>query len=535
VDYDARGAMTSRFLRLFNNPPFVVGVVAFMAAFVVQSGELGSSDTTHRLQATHSFWTSAPAVDPQDYPDFGIHGRGGRLYGWYGIGQSLVMLPADMIGTAIERLPVFEEYDADPTVRDIVVSYCTSISICVLGALVCFRLLGLLGFRTNERVAGVLGLIFCTTFLHYTQNLMENNLIFLLTLTGLAYQYAWLRKGEDRDLWIGALALGANLLVRLTTGLDLVAVIVFLLLVSRDSRTQRIDLRERALRYSKIALPIYFTSFAIDRAYQFYRFGSIFGTYIGGFAREQKILNPALPKAFPFETPFHVGFLGALFTPEKSIFLFDPLLVLALLLCLVAWRRFRPEIRAYLMAFGALLLAYICFYAKFTDWSGDFAWGDRYVSTTAEMIAFISVPLMMRHATELGGIVRAIGAALIAAAVVVQISSVMFWCPLEIYQMDTLGHPAFVIALRMKNIAAFSLGKMDEWGLTNDSMAYDPWDYQHISAFNFLPFLLARIGKAAGWVVRLTTATWWVAVASLAAVILRGIRLVRTEGAAASV
>jgi len=111
------------------------------------------------------------------------------------------------------------------------------------------------------------------------------------------------------------------------------------------------------------------------------------------FAREQKMLNPALPGAYPFETPFHVGFLGALFKPEKSIFLFDPLLVLAVVLCAVAWRRFRPEIRAYLIAFSVLLFAYICFYATFTVWSGDFAWGDRYVSTAAQLVAFITVPL----------------------------------------------------------------------------------------------------------------------------------------------
>ena len=520
VDYDAPSTMTVRSRPLFGNPAFLVGLVAFLAAFVVQSGELGSSDTTHRLQATHSFWTSAPAVEAQDYPEFGIHGRGGRLYGWYGMGQSLVMLPADMIGTAIERLPVFDAYDADPTVRDIFVSYSTNISICVLSALVCFRLLGLFGFRTNERIAGALALIFCTTFLHYTQNMMENNLIFLLTLTGLAFQYEWLREGDHRDLWIGALALGANLLVRLTTGLDLAVVILFLLLMSRDSRAPEFELRAQAVRYAKIALPIYAISFAIDRAYQFYRFGSAFSTYIGEFAREQKALNPALSKAFPFETPFHVGFFGALFTPEKSIFLFDPLLILTLLLCAVAWRRFRPEIRAYLISFGVLLLAYICFYAKFTVWSGDFAWGDRYVSTAAELVAFISAPLMMRHAAEVGGAVRAIGALLIVLAAVVQISSVMFWCPLEIYQMDTLGHPTFVIALRIKNIAAFSLGKMDEWGLTNDSMTYDPWDHQHISAFNFLPFLLARIGKAAGWVVRLTTVIWCASLAVLLAVLI---------------
>jgi hypothetical protein len=223
--------MTARFRQWIRNPAYLVGIVAFLAAFVVQSGELGSSDTTHRLAATHSFWTSTPAVDPQDYPEFGIHGRGGRLYGWYGVGQSVLMLPADVIGAGLERLPIFSSYDADPTVRDIVVSYATNILICVLSALICLRLLGLFGFRANERIAGALALIFCTTFLHYTQNLMENNYIFLLTLTGLTLQYKWFCDGDRRALLIGSLALGANLLTRLTTGLDLVAVALFLLLV----------------------------------------------------------------------------------------------------------------------------------------------------------------------------------------------------------------------------------------------------------------------------------------------------------------
>src|SRR5262249_1002855 len=51
----------------------------------------------------------------------------------------------------------------------------------------------------------------CTTFLHYTQNMMESNLILLLTLTALCFQYDWLRTGRTESLVIGSLTLGANL------------------------------------------------------------------------------------------------------------------------------------------------------------------------------------------------------------------------------------------------------------------------------------------------------------------------------------
>jgi hypothetical protein len=54
-----------------------------------------------------------------------------------------------------------------------------------------------------------------------------------------------------------------------------------------------------------------------------------------------------------------------------------------------------------------------------------------------------------------------------------QVASLAFWLPLEIYQMETLGHPTFVIALRFKNIVAFAWGKMETWGLKNETMSQD--------------------------------------------------------------
>jgi len=514
--------MTARPGGWFRYPLFLLALTAGLAAFVVQSGELGSSDTMHRLQTAHSFWTSEPPVFPQEYPEFGVHGRDGKLYDWYGVGQPLLMLPADIVGTYIEGLPVFAEYNGnDPSVRNIVVSYSTNILVSVLTVLVCFRFLRLLSFSTNQAVAGVLALLFCTTHLHYTQNMMENNYIMLLTLTGFAFQYDWLRTGSRRALLIGSAALGLNLLTRLTTGLDLLAAASFLLLVLWFEHVRGRVFWEQFVVYAKTALPVYTVFLLVDRLYQYYRFGSFFNTYVHFFTVEHRRLDPSLPSNYPFETPFHVGFLGPLFAPEKSIFLFDPLLVLTIVIAALAWKRFRPEIRAYLIAALLLLLAYVSFYAKYTIWSGDFAWGDRYVSTAAELVAFISVPLLLRHHIDLGKFIWTMGVALIAVSALVQLASLAFWLPLEIYQMETLGHPAFVILLRFKNIVAFALGKMDSWGLNNHAMTEDPWDYVHISTWNFLPFVLRRVGEAPGWVVKVCFAFWMAGIAGLTWVLWR--------------
>ena len=101
--------MTKSLPRSLRTPRFLLAAIGFLSCFLIQSGELGTSDTMHRLQTAHSFWTSQPPVFRSEYPEFGLVGRGGRLYSWYGMGQSLLMLPADIAGTLLERLPVLRQ------------------------------------------------------------------------------------------------------------------------------------------------------------------------------------------------------------------------------------------------------------------------------------------------------------------------------------------------------------------------------------------------------------------------------------------
>ncbi|HEY6339595.1 MAG TPA: hypothetical protein VIW68_13970, partial [Candidatus Sulfotelmatobacter sp.] len=409
-------------------------------------------------------------------------------------------------------------------------------------------------------------------------NMMENNYIMLLTLVGFSFQYEWLRTGSRRALAVGSAAFGLNLLTRLTTGLDLIAGGAFVILVLWFEQVRGRALWHRAVEYCKVAAPVYALFVLIDRLYQFYRFGSFTNTYVSLAAAAQRRADPTLPANYPWTTPFHEGFLGPLFKREKSIFLFDPLLLLAIVLLILLWKRLAPHTRAYAVTSLLLLFAYISFYARYFAWAGDFAWGDRYVSTAVELAALLAVPLLMRFrslAAEGGPLARIAqarlrtravpfpslpnaepmppvfkataliptallpdatfskptpwvtkwiwraGLTLITASLVIQIASLAFWLPLEIYQMEQFGHPTFVIALRFKNIAAFALDKMDAWGLNTDSMTWDSWDYVHITTWNFLPFLLKRVGAVPAWVVRVTFAVWISAIAALLAVLTR--------------
>ncbi|MCU1252632.1 MAG: hypothetical protein JWQ49_5661 [Edaphobacter sp.] len=534
-----------------SNPVSLLLLVTALFTFLIQSGELGTSDTTHRLQVAHSLWTGQPQVFPNEYPEFGLHGRGGRLYAWYGIGQSLLMFPPDLVASAATHLPLWSSYASThehPSIRSIIVSISTNILVNVLTAFAAFHLLGLLGFSTRESVAGTLALLCATTHLHYAQNMTENNYILLLTLTGFALQYKWLVTGSRRALLWGSAALGLNLLTRLTTALDILAAACFILLTVlfvRQEKSQHKDISgasgqkaattanpadHHTIRtYLRTALPIYAVFFLLDRLYQFIRFGSWTNTYVDIFAREQRQMDPSLPASFPFNgewirTGIDSGILGPFLSPVKSVFLFDPMLLLALSLTPLLWKRLTPAVQAFLAATFVMLGAYIIFYARYFWWAGDFAWGDRYISSAVELTTLLAIPLLLRYRKALGRTIWYAGLTITAVSAVIQCASLAFWLPLEIYQLETFGPHTFTVLLRFKNIAAFALGRRAAWGLNTPAMFEDPWDAAHITTWNFLPSMLRHIGVAPLWAVHVLYGVW---LAIAIALVFASLRLVR--------
>jgi hypothetical protein len=512
--------------RLRSQPLSILLLCTALFTFLIQSGELGTSDTAHRLQVTRSLWTGEPQVFPDEYPEFGLHGRGGKLYASYGIGQSLLMLPADLAGTAASHLPLWRSYvesEADPTIRSIFVSMITNVLLNVLTALAACYLLGLLGFSMRESIIGTLGLLCATTHLHYAQNIAENNYILLLTITGFALQYRWLTSGDRRFLIWGSTALGLNLLTRITTALDIFGVACFLFfatLFAPQSAREAVDacgdlrIGSRVRSYLQIALPVYAVFLLLDRAYQYARFGTWTNTYVAILAREQRQLNPVLAPSFPFDGHWfqgglNSGVLGPLFAPEKTIFLFDPMFPLILLLTILLWKRMESGMRAFLAASLLLVASYIAFYAKYDSWAGDFAWGDRYVSSAVELTTLLALPLLLRYRQSVRQSIWHLALWITAGSVVVQCASLAFWLPLEIYQGQTLGRHTWVVLLRFKNIAAFVLGRRDAWGLNTLAVNQDQWDALHLTTWNFLPSLLRHIGDAPLWTVHILYGVWF--------------------------
>ena len=499
--------MTRPFIALLNKPAFLVGLTALLTALAVQPGEFASIDTIRRLQTTRSFWLSVPPVMPGD---IGLVGRNGQLHYWYGMGQSLLMLPADILARCTVRLiSQFREPPWWLVGEDTIVSYITSTLVCILAILVCFYFLRSLAFTSNQSVAGACSLLLGTTFLHYTQNMQENNFLLLLTLTGFYFQYDWFRNGSTCSLFWGSVAFGATLLTRLTAGLDILAGVLFISLCLWYDKDRRHVMLDRMIEYARICIPCYMAFFIIDRLYQYYRFGSLFNTYAHIYAVQFRFIPEAnssgtTEAGWLWSTPFWKGFLGPLITPEKSIFLFDPLIVLTLVLTFCLWKRFASDTKAYMIALLLLLLFYIGIYARYFSWSGDRAWGDRYVTTPVQMLAMISIPLLMRYRLTLKLWAWNLGKAIVVTSVIIQAASTFFWHSLELRQMTTLGQPTFIIGLRFVNILAFAFRMTDQWGLSNE----DTRSNMRSGTPYFFPWLTMQRGSASSGKITILMAGW---------------------------
>jgi hypothetical protein len=457
---------------------------SFLISLLIQPGGVASSDTGHRLQVTHAFWTSAPAVLPTEYPRFGIPGRHGVLQAWYGMGQSIVMLPGDMIGTGLSQ--AFPEERRDE-IRKLIVGLSTFPLLSALGILTAFALLKELGFEERHACLAALGLLTLTSDFHYAQWPQENNLLLLITLLSLWAGCRWIKNSKAIYLLIASAAAGFALLVRLTTVSQVMVWGSFLLLSIFLRPFESIPRRSRVIQLFTIAGTLLAAALLVDRLYHFWRFETFSGTYIHLYGIEARRQNPSLPVNYPFNLPFRVGFLGALFSIHKSIFLFDPVFALAIFLMLGFRRRIGTSVVILVSLSLVDLLATISFYARYSDWGGDSAWGDRFCSVPVQLTSLLGLAVLAQHWTDMKKFNRYFLKLLLVLVLFLQLSSLILNPNVEVSQWVQSGKPSFVVGQRWLNLFALASGKFSQWGLDNNDYLHTPEG----RTLNFLPFRIA--------------------------------------------
>jgi len=422
-----------------------ISLLVLIWLLVINTGNLGTLDTDLRLQMTHAWWTggSEIQVSPQVKPiirgdiRFGVLGVDGKRYISYEQGQSLLMLPGDWLGTQLHALfPNISLKDW----RDLVVSFLIFIPLNILSVIVCFNLLREFGF--SEKVSQFSAIIWFlgTTFLQYAQHHQQNNQVLLFVLISYSTAAAYLSSKKNSMMFISGLAAGAAMLMRITSLYHVLTVILFILssLFYKNREKYR-----QALPIILKSLGIWIWGFIpltlLGRWFDYQRYGSFL--LFGKKVEQMQLTNdpmwygmPQLDPNYPFINAPYTGFIGSLFSPAKSIFIYDPLLLPCLILAVLFWKKINVYIRIYVIVSILNLLFHLLTYTRFDWWTGDVAWAARYQVTSVQLLLIPLIGILVQYVLSSRGIKRRLLQGAIAIAFITQFASVAMHPQMEISQ-----------------------------------------------------------------------------------------------------
>jgi hypothetical protein len=440
-----------------------LALVAALWMVAIAIGSFGTSDTDMRLRITHSWWSGAPEVDPRlPKPEtrlapaaFSTVGTNGTRRIFWDTGQSILMLPGDWLGTKLQRW-----VHAGPrSVRTAVVSWLVFMPLNVAMVLACFWLLRLFG--SSEQLAAIASLIWllATTALPYAQIAFQNNQVLLFVIVAHAAILGWVQTRRHWLIVASGLAAGAALLVRASCVIHVFTIGLFLLgCIALDKGAKR-KAAGVVAAWSAGFVPL----LVLGRVIDFVRYGSFFTTgqtvWLQNINTDPLLSGlPHLAANYPFIYPPAVGILGVLFSPAKSIFLYDPLLAPCLLIAAFSWRTLSPYLRLFIAAACLNLLLHIVLTSRIDFWAGDWSWGARYQISTVDLLLIPLLPSLIRGAYSASVRWAWPARGLIALAVVVQFLAVSMMVDEEIWA-QALQDPSVCNRLYWDAPLGFRLGR----------------------------------------------------------------------------
>lgn len=323
-------------------------------------GQFFISDGAAMFATTQSLveygsWTVAPNPGlPQVIP-----GADGQFYSMYDPGQPLAAIPFYVIGRLLAGLPGGDVYALTTLVVSLLPQIATALS-----GLVLYRILKRLFDAENPALLTVILWGTGTLVWPYSKFFFPEA---LLTLCLLLAFYALLQAGTWR--WAAVLAgaaLGYAFAIRASALIYALLLLGFIFIQGRTGG-HRWTLRDYALFVAGL-IPFGL----LFLWHNHLRFGDPFTSGYQGQG---------------FTTPFSVGLVGLLFSPGRSLFIYVPLLIPALSLCLFRLWRERRDLAVFTLA---MLLTPLIFYASWWTWHGGWSWGPRFL---VPALPFLMLPV----------------------------------------------------------------------------------------------------------------------------------------------
>ena len=347
-------------------------------------------------------------------------GVDGRRYSFYGLGQSICMLPFAATGLAIEKVA-----GINPRIADLTGQFLASVILFpAIGATLVwlfYRLVIELGYSKSVSVLTASVLAFATMNFHYSVITYEQTQVGVLLLLAMIFLVKNLREGRFLYAWFFCVSLGLCLLFRLGSAvvilpIYLTAAVEEILGEGKKSRVMRVG-KWLAAGVCGMGGIIIFLGW-----YNYIRFGSILESGYG------LCTSTALGGHGIFESRSLPTLAAMLFSPGKSIFLYNPILLLFPLYVYGFYRRHKVVALATFFA----IFANFVFHSFLTAWAGDYAWSIRY---QVPVLAFLVLPVVvLLFSKPMKSMIKILVILLISISCVIQLASVVYKFDLEFNQ-----------------------------------------------------------------------------------------------------
>ncbi len=318
-------------------------------------------------------------------------GVSGRYYSKYGLGQSLISVPFYLLGRALSELT--------PSLGP---QYLSKLSMTALNPLVtastCWLLFVFgraLGFSVTTSLWLSLAYGLSSMAWAYIKTFFSQPSTTFLLLAAAYAAHHFRDGGKGKWVLLTGFCLSLAVLFRMAALITLPAFLLYLLLPRRKEHGP-------LWRYAAFLGPVA-AVLLINAWYNLIRFGSVLEM---GYAE------------VAWTTPFLAGLYGLLFSPGKSLFLYNPVLFLAIGGVVSFYIKHRTEA----LLFGLLILSYLAFHAPYNFWSGGWNWGPRFLLPVVPFLS-LSIGPLLEDAKIKGG--RPLAALLLALGLLIQTPAIL--------------------------------------------------------------------------------------------------------------
>src|SRR4030042_2235159 len=297
---------------------------------------------------------------------FGVKGKDGRYYSYYGLGWSVLAVPFYILGKfargGSESLVCIMQLLAGAVTVTVVFLFCVSI-----------------GYSNRSSLVTAIFYGFGSMAWPLAKQPFEHVVETLFVLLSVYFLYLFTMQNSVSRLILSAVFMGIALNIRLTTVLIFPALFFIggaFCLRNTSLKDSMKLLFKYLFAYSSVLLPFIF--FII--LYNYYRFGSIYET---GF----QLISAKTGIDLFYGTPILTGLYGFLLSPGKGIFYYSPVA----LLFFIAIVPFYKKHSALAVSFIMIIPSNFLFFSKYHYWHGDWAWGPRYLLV---ILPFMIIPVV---------------------------------------------------------------------------------------------------------------------------------------------